>query len=407
MCSSWEPALRGSQSRRVWGAGARHAGRRPRRGGRRLLAGALRPAASAHAADSVLPAGICGFLPGSARWVAKDDMAEYMRLYAQRHGIRPRLRTEVRRLERDGSLWTALTNDGRGDGATRRARDRLQPLPRAAALAGTGGFAGVVIHASEYRSASPVHRPGRARRGGREHRCRDRRRSCGEAAPPRCGWRYGRPRTSSPGSGSGADHAAGDLDGVLACAARRPVNRLLQRSDPRRPDPVRHAGRSRRRRRAGPSHAVTPTIDVGLVESLRAGRVVPVAAVERFDGREVVLVDGTRFAPDAVIAATGYTTGLGPVVGHLGCSMRAESPRDGSAVCCRPHRDCGSSECRTRLKGHLLQIKLDARSTGAGDRQGASRYLRDPGRRARSTCTTTQSTTVSTAHSAHAGGSTR
>src|SRR4051812_44680636 len=43
------------------------------------------------------------------RWVAKDDMAEYLRLYAEHHGIRPRFGVEVTRLERDGDLWKAET----------------------------------------------------------------------------------------------------------------------------------------------------------------------------------------------------------------------------------------------------------------------------------------------------------
>ena len=32
----------------------------------------------------------------------------------------------------------------------------------------------------------------------------------------------------------------------------------------------------------------------------------------------MVLSDGTRLTPDAVIAATGYSSGLGPLVGDLG-----------------------------------------------------------------------------------------
>ena len=37
-----------------------------------------------------------------------------------------------------------------------------------------------------------------------------------------------------------------------------------------------------------------------------------------FDESYVVLDDGNRINPDAVIAATGYRTGLEPLVGHLG-----------------------------------------------------------------------------------------
>ena len=59
-------------------------------------------------------------------------------------------------------------------------------------------------------------------------------------------------------------------------------------------------------------------VDAGFVEALKAGRIEIVAAVEAFDGAEVVLVDGTRVRPDTIIAATGFQTGLAPMVGHLG-----------------------------------------------------------------------------------------
>ena len=43
----------------------------------------------------------------------------------------------------------------------------------------------------------------------------------------------------------------------------------------------------------------------------------PVATVDSFDEDTVVLADGTRITPDAVIAATGYRRALEPLVGHL------------------------------------------------------------------------------------------
>lgn len=60
-----------------------------------------------------------------------------------------------------------------------------------------------------------------------------------------------------------------------------------------------------------------PIQDVGLIDAVRAGRVEPVAAVESFDGAEVVLADGSRITPDAVIAATGYRRALEGLVGDL------------------------------------------------------------------------------------------
>ncbi|HYA08598.1 MAG TPA: hypothetical protein VEG24_03355, partial [Gaiellaceae bacterium] len=62
----------------------------------------------------------------------------------------------------------------------------------------------------------------------------------------------------------------------------------------------------------------TPILDVGIVAAVRRGAVEVVAAVEGFDGSAVLLADGSRIAPDAVIAATGFRAGLDGLVGHLG-----------------------------------------------------------------------------------------
>jgi putative flavoprotein involved in K+ transport len=61
-----------------------------------------------------------------------------------------------------------------------------------------------------------------------------------------------------------------------------------------------------------------PVQDVGIVEAIRSRRVEPVAAVRAMEGDAVLLADGTRLRPDAVVVATGYRSGLEPLVGHLG-----------------------------------------------------------------------------------------
>ncbi|MEY2232087.1 flavin-containing monooxygenase [Streptomyces sp. BF23-30] len=70
-----------------------------------------------------------------------------------------------------------------------------------------------------------------------------------------------------------------------------------------------------------------PVQDVGLIDAVRGGTVEPVAAVEAFDGAEVVLADGSRITPDAVIAATGYRRALEELVGHLGVLDERGRPR--------------------------------------------------------------------------------
>jgi len=72
---------------------------------------------------------------------------------------------------------------------------------------------------------------------------------------------------------------------------------------------------------------VTVAIDQGFVAHLKAGRARVVAEVDHLDRSEVVLRDGTRLRPDVVLAATGYRTGLAPIVGHLGVLDAHGRPR--------------------------------------------------------------------------------
>jgi hypothetical protein len=64
---------------------------------------------------------------------------------------------------------------------------------------------------------------------------------------------------------------------------------------------------------------VAPAIvDKEVIQAIKDRRIEIVAGVESLDDDGVGLSDGARIEPDAVIAATGYRTGLEPVVGHLG-----------------------------------------------------------------------------------------
>ena len=62
---------------------------------------------------------------------------------------------------------------------------------------------------------------------------------------------------------------------------------------------------------------VAPAIDNGFVTALKHGSIQVVPAVESFEPDRVRLADGRRIAPDIVVFATGYRTGLEQVIGHL------------------------------------------------------------------------------------------
>jgi putative flavoprotein involved in K+ transport len=94
---------------------------------------------------------------------------------------------------------------------------------------------------------------------------------------------------------------------------------------------------------------------------LKARELELVAAVEAFDGADVLLADGSRISPDVVIAATGYRSNLPELVGHLGVL----DPRGWPAV------ERGSdhpgapgiffSGYWASMTGQLRHIRIDAR----------------------------------------------
>jgi hypothetical protein len=104
-----------------------------------------------------------------------------------------------------------------------------------------------------------------------------------------------------------------------------------------------------------------PILDVGMVALVKSGRVEPVAAVERLDGPHVVLADGSRIEPDAVIAALGYDRGLEPLVGHLGVLRSDDLPEYHGG---RTHPDAPGlhfTGYRNPLSGMLWEVSFEAR----------------------------------------------
>ena len=73
-----------------------------------------------------------------------------------------------------------------------------------------------------------------------------------------------------------------------------------------------------------------PVLGHGFVTAVQEGRIRIHAGVDRLDAADVEYDDGTRSQPDAVIAATGYRTGLGPILGPLGLLDERTMPTIGS-----------------------------------------------------------------------------
>jgi cation diffusion facilitator CzcD-associated flavoprotein CzcO len=306
------------------------------------------------------------------RWVSKDDVARYLRVYARVHGLAPRFGVRVEHLERTPDGWRATTTDGDITALQVVVATGFSNRPLEPQWPGQESFAGEVLHASRYRDASPY--------VGRRVLVVGAGNSGAEIAADLAAQGAAEVRLAVRTAPNIIPRQLGPIPTTLLAIpmdflpawSTDPVNRLLQRTAvgdlTRYGMPRASAGVVAQAR----ATSVTPTIDVGLVAALRAGTVVPVAALDRFEGSEVILTDGTRLAPDAVIAATGYSTGLATVVGHLGVLGDRGAP---SSTGAHSHPDAPGLRfvgVRSPLKGLLLQINLDARSAA----RAISRELR-------------------------------
>lgn len=103
-------------------------------------------------------------------------------------------------------------------------------------------------------------------------------------------------------------------------------------------------------------------IDDGFVAAVKAGRIEIVAAVEGFDGPDVLLADEARIQPEAVIAATGYRRGLEGLVGHLGVLDDDGVPLISSGDEHPAAKGLFFNGYRAELSGQLRLMRPDARA---------------------------------------------
>jgi putative flavoprotein involved in K+ transport len=249
------------------------------------------------------------------KWPSRDRVIEYLQRYAERNALEVRTGVEAERLDRGGAGWMITTAGGRLE--TERVvvatgHSNVPFLP-----SWPGAFGGEIVHSADYRNPSPF---------------------------------VGR-RVLVVGAGnSGAEIAVDLADGGAAAvwlAVRTPPSivrrdtlgfpsQVLGIATARLPVPVVDRIGATLRRISIPDltpyglpaparpysdflrRRVVPILNVGLVEAVRSGRVRVVAALERFEAETAVLADNAQLEVDAVIAATGFRTGLEPLVGHLG-----------------------------------------------------------------------------------------
>lgn len=110
-----------------------------------------------------------------------------------------------------------------------------------------------------------------------------------------------------------------------------------------------------------------------VIAAIRAGQFEIVPGVSAVNADGVRLMDGTALRPDALIAATGYTTGLEPMVGHLGVLDNRGVPFHYRGIAVRPGlRFVGYAPCMgvigrdaRRVIRHLYRELISTEPAGA------------------------------------------
>jgi putative flavoprotein involved in K+ transport len=251
-------------------------------------------------------------------WVARDDVVEYLEDYVDFHNIDVRTGVEVEALSRNGNGWLVSTSDG--DFETPRVviatgYNKHQHLP---SWPGLDSYTGTLIHSGDYKNPDSyvgktvlVVGTGNSGaeicvdliEGGAAHV------QMSVRTPPTV---LLRDTNGMPGQALGVVFRhlpVPVMDRLWPTIQKTAVGDLSTHGLPL-PPPGAYSKFLR--------DDVTPILDVGLVPMLKQGKVEVVAAVESFDGADVVLADGSRIQPDAVIAGTGFQRGLEPLVGDLG-----------------------------------------------------------------------------------------
>ncbi|MFI5568417.1 flavin-containing monooxygenase [Streptomyces sp. NPDC051740] len=254
------------------------------------------------------------------RWPARDDVVRYLEKYAEHHRLEIVTGVEVSRVERtpDGTGWLLHATGGRElTGAAVVVATGFNHTPRVPDWPGLDTYTGEFLHASEYRDAEPfagrdVLVVGVGDTGaeiavdlveGGASRVR-----LAVRTPPHI---VRRSTAGWPAQYSGVlvrRLPVGLVDRLCRVQARLALPDLSDRGLPRPGSGLYSRVRE----------GAIPVQDVGLIDAVRKGAVEVVAAVEGFEEGEVVLADGDRVGPDAVVAATGYERGLEGLVGGLG-----------------------------------------------------------------------------------------
>jgi len=262
-------------------------------------------------------------LPGLAipktfgTWVSAADYARYLEQYAAHHRLDIRFGVTVDRIVRRGAAWAVKTGHEEIPADNVVVATGYDRQPFVPAWPGADSFTGELLHASAYRN--PTRFAGRSVLvvGGGN--------SAADIAVDLVRGGATRVWLSIRGAPQIVPRTVGGIPLQTAAVATRPlpawvgdtivrtVQRLVHGDLSAHGLPRPATSVSQQFARAD----VVPVIDVDFVRTVRRGEIDVVRAVHGFDRGEVLIADGRRLRPGALIAATGYRRGLEPLVGDF------------------------------------------------------------------------------------------
>jgi cation diffusion facilitator CzcD-associated flavoprotein CzcO len=302
--------------------------------------------------------------------------------HAAERGIELRLETPVERIvRRKPSGWGVVTSDGIVDAAHVVIATGYAHTPVTPDWPGSAAFEGELLHSASYRNPTPF--VGKrvlvvgAGSSGMEiaHDV-----ATGGAAkvwlsvrtPPNILSRRG--PAGSPGDAIAVPlyHLPPWISDAMARTARRVTFGDL--SDFGLPIPK--EGPFARAHRL---HVAPSIVDHDVIDAIRDGHVEVVSALTGFDGPSgAALADGSRLEVDAVIAATGYSCEMEPLVGHLGALTDDGVPRAGGDVPAEPGLWFLGLLSRPSLIGYVSRQSIRMAGRIARELAEASRTTKKP-----------------------------
>jgi putative flavoprotein involved in K+ transport len=281
--------------------------------------------------------GFLSHLPGqripltAGRWPTKEDMVRYFDRYVRQQDITLALGCEVNHIDRSANGWLVGTSWGEIRTPAVVLATGKYRTPVVPPWPGLGQFTGELVHSGDFRNAWPfagrdvlVVGAGNSAADIAVQLAQDGARKVWLAVrtPPHLVRRAIGPVPSDIFLELFARVPARVVDPVIAQLNRLLFGDLSVYGFHRPPLGLKATVEQRGR---------IPTLADELVEAVRSGRVEVVAAVSALESDRVILDDGTAVKPEVIIAATGFSTDLDGLVGHLGVLDEDGDPRGGFA----------------------------------------------------------------------------